>query len=252
MAKEDWLSYFGLLQKLTETLEKLAQMQEEKKVCVEKGKLPRLEEIMKEEQVHAMTLRGLEQKRVVVLKTLDVPQGKLADLEKSMPLDVRGQGKKVVAALQTQYSRYRELADISKETLEFHLNQIESRTGIPSGYEKPMANPRERSLEKEGVFNKGASGNVPLNLRQFQRPQEENPPKVVPVSQAQLGRVQQAQDGDVLPVKGENFSVQIGGGGNISDLRLLAQQEEKNRLSSVRKKTMQANAQLGDKGSSPQ
>lgn len=236
MAKQDWLDYFNLLGKLADTLTELSAMQEEKKVAVEKGNLPRIDEMMKQEQVFAMTLRGYEQKRLKALAVLSVPPGSVGELEQHMPLDVRGEGKRVVARLQSSYSRYRETANIAKETLEHHLNLIETRTGIPSGYVPPAKSPRKQETG-EGKVQR--SGGVPMNLRQLQKDKVEQP-KIVPVSQAQLAQVQKEQDERVKEImSGHSFNAV----GNMSDLRQLAQQQEKSRLSALRQKTLQENAE---------
>ncbi|MFI3253289.1 MAG: flagellar export chaperone FlgN [Eubacteriales bacterium] len=265
MAKQDWLDYFDLLGKLAEVLEKLASVQGEKTLCVNKGNLPRIEEIMKEEQVCAMTLRGYEQKRLKYLEKLNVPPGKITELVQHMPEDVIVQGKKMVKKLQTAYENYNEKANISRQTLQAHLVQLEDVTGVESGYAPPGA-VASRSLEKEGVFsgaeksapattsvrakamaeglgNVGneslsgtapAPGNVQLNLRQFQNKPSGDNKKVVPVSQERLRAVQKEND--------EAESNVMLGGDATSALRQLAQKEEKARMSILQKKTLKHNA----------
>lgn len=233
MAKQDWLDYFDLLGKLADTLEELAVLQEEKTVCVNKGNLPKIDEIMKKEQAFSMTLRGYEQKRLKTLALLAVPPGPVGDLHKSMPMEVRVQGKKVVENLQGKYAHYRETADIAKGTLEAHLEQLEEITGTISNYAPPKMK-GARSLETEGVLPKVVPGNVPLNLRQFQTPVADT--KIVhPVSQEKLIETQKAQE---VAEQSE-----VAGGDTTSALRQLAQQEEKNRISALQKKTLQENAE---------
>lgn len=241
MAKQDWLNYFDFLTKLANTLEGLAVLQEEKTKAVEKGDLPKVDEMMKQEQAAAMTLRGYEQKRIATLALLNVPAGPIRDLEKSMPIDLRPTGKKAVALLQENYARYQKTAKKSKETLEYHLSRIETHTGVPSGYEKPKRTP-DRSLEKEGVLSQKA-GNVPLNLRQQYR-EKEDTPKIHPVSQGQLAQVQAEQNRREAGV--EEKKVEYGShhfaGGNLSDLRQFAQQQERQRTSAVQKHTLEKNS----------
>ncbi len=254
MAKQDWLDYFSLLEKLAESLEELADLQQEKTVCVNKGNLPRIEEIMKKEQTFALTLRGLEQKRLKNLALLQVPPGPIGDLYQSVPADLTEQGKISIGAIQRAYGRYNEHAKVAKQTLEAHLNQLEEVTGIiQTGYQKPRPT-GERSLEKEGVLSQPAPGNVPLNLRKVRDVAEAQHKILHPISQDVLKQVQKEHDEyqqaqseekvapEVTTVV-EDFEPVMIEGNMTSALRQVAQQEERNRTSALQKRNLQQNAQ---------
>lgn len=242
MATQIWLDYFQLLEKIADTLAEVSEMQKGKKVAVDKGDLDKLDGMMKQEQVFTMTLRGYEQKRLKALSALGVPPGRVSDLEKFMPAAVKTQGKRTVAKLQQNFKQYVTASTATKETLEYHLNMIETRTGMVGDYVPPSKNPRQsRSLEKEGLGTTNATvrpGNVGLNWRQFQK-EKVDAPKIVPVSQAQLTQGQkELESPSVAPTVGGNYAT----GGAMSDLRLFAQQEERNRLSQVRQQSFKDNA----------
>lgn len=229
MAKQDWLDYFDLLNRLADTLDEIAAVQDRKIVAVNKGDLDTVDEIMKKEQVFAMTLRGYEQKRITALAKLAVPAGPLSDLLKSVPMELRVQGKRVVTNLQEKYARYQSASGEAKKSLEMNLEQLESISGIVSGYEKPKPK-KERSLEGGPLVKTQAPGNVPLNIEQLRHQNAATPPKIVPVSQQTLAEGQAAFEGKTPEKK--TVSPQGTSGGSVEGsgslgLRQLAQQEEK-------------------------
>lgn len=250
MATQDWLNYFSLLEKLAESLEELADLQQEKTVCVNKGNLPRLEEIMKKEQTFALSLRGLEQKRLKNLALLDVPAGGIGDLYQSVPKDLKEVGKPAIDNIQRAYGRYNEHAKVSRQTLEAHLGQLEEVTGIiKTGYQKPKET-GERSLEKEGLMPKTPVGNVPLNLRRVRDVAEAQHKILHPISQDVLKRVQKEQDDYEQALETEQTASaavetqpEVVDGNMTSALRQFAQQEERNRTSALQKKSLKENAQ---------
>lgn len=241
MSNSQWEAYFDLLELIAETLTDLGQVQERKIHAVQKGDLPTIDEIMKQEQAFAMTLRGFEQKRVQALEALAVPKGPLKDLMKSVPAPLEEEALDVVEYLQEEYARYQQVADLARQTLEHHLSQLEGITGQDSGYSRPKPK-QERSLEDPLTGPVQQPGNVQLNLRSLH--QAANPeveakvlPKVVPVSQETLIAVAQAQElvdkaeqeallaGNPVGNPGGEPSRSVGVGSMTTDLRQFAQRE---------------------------
>ncbi len=229
MAKQEWLDYFDLLNRLADTLEEIATVQDRKIIAVNKGDLDTVDEIMKKEQVFAMTLRGYEQKRITALAKLSVPAGPLSDLLKSVPMELRVQGKRVVGNLQEKYATYQSASGEAKKALEMNLEQLESISGIVSGYEAPKPK-KERSLEGGPLVQQQAPGNVPLNLDHLRHQNAAMPPKIVPVSQQTLAEGQAAFEGK-KPEKKTSAEAGTSEGTAVGSaslgLRQLAQQQEK-------------------------
>lgn len=167
--KQEWLDYFELLSKLGSALEDLAIVEESKVLAITKGDLPTIDEIMKKEQAFSMTIRGFEQKRVKMLAALEIPLVPLGELANHMPTDLRPQGKRVVEQVKTKYERYRIASDLARKNLEIALGQLESLTGVKSGYESPAKlkakAERERNPGKPPMKRGGTTVPEDLSLR---------------------------------------------------------------------------------------
>ena len=72
-----------LFESLTQQLEQLTELAKRKTITVRKNDLLALDQILKEEQAIALSLRGLEQKRVTLLQQLGLQNIPLSDLPTS-------------------------------------------------------------------------------------------------------------------------------------------------------------------------
>lgn len=262
MSKQVWLDYFRLLDQIAASLEELGELQKEKTVCVNKGNLPRIEEIMKKEQSFTLSLRGSEQKRLKTLAMLQVPPGPVGDLHLSMPPEVKDEGLVTVSRLQKGYAFYNEQAKVSRATLEAHLGQLAEVTGMPPvGYMKPpatttaraAATARQAETKQPVEGSRGAPGNMELDLRKVREVAESQHKIISPISQEVLKRVKKEQDAlssqdDIpgkapLPETSAAAKSELDHGNVTSELRQFAQREERSRNSAIQKENLKKNAQ---------
>ncbi len=142
-------AYLSLLQELTGHLEQLTQLAQQKADVVRQDDLLGLDEVLKQEQVMSLTLRGLEQRRMKLVRELGLEGTSLMDLPSRCPDELEEQARKTAQDLRDSYKIYRSYADMARNTLELNLHQIEkvvAASGIdPSqlgaGYEAPGAEP---------------------------------------------------------------------------------------------------------------
>lgn len=161
---EDWLAYLKLLQTIGEYLDDLEEIEREKITAINQGDLFTIDEIIKEEQVMAMTLRGIEQKRQKLLEPLDLPPGKLKDLALHLPDSLRSEGKRTIDQVQSKYKRYQTASELARKNLEVGLKQLESITGINTGYQKPVPK-KEREPGREPAYTRQSQVPTDLHLR---------------------------------------------------------------------------------------
>lgn len=124
-----WQEYLDLLAKIGESLENLAELEQNKTKAVATGQLSVVDEIMKKEQAFALTFRGYEQKRVKALEKLEIPPCPLNQLMNHVPRSVHFKAKKVVESVQTKYTLYQTASQVAHSTLEMNLHQIDVLTG---------------------------------------------------------------------------------------------------------------------------
>lgn len=114
-----------LFQSLTRHLETLTELARQKTLAVRKSDLNDLDRILKEEQAQALALRGLEQKRVTLLKKLSLEKTPLIDLPAKAPPALQQEMRDCVDTLRQTYRVYNSAADIARSTLECNLHEIE-------------------------------------------------------------------------------------------------------------------------------
>ena len=137
------LSYLKLLEELASSLDRLAQLAQEKAAAVQADDLLALDEVLKQEQAMTLNLRGLE------LKRDKVP---LDQLEGHCPPELAGKARETVDALRSSYTIYRSCADMARSLVELNLHQIEkviTAAGVDpavaaSGYEAPGVEPPKK------------------------------------------------------------------------------------------------------------
>ncbi len=149
MGVSDHQAYLGLLRELGGCLDRLGELSEEKAKTVRQDDLLAMDEVLKQEQVLSLSLRGLEQRRVKLLAKLGLSNVPLADLPGKYPAELRDEARQAVDALRDSYKIYRARADMARTLLELNLHQIEKLVadagadpaGTGAGYEPPGAEP---------------------------------------------------------------------------------------------------------------
>lgn len=145
MGVSDHQAYLDLLRELSGCLDRLGELSEQKAQTVRQDDLLAMDEVLKQEQVLSLSLRGLEQRRVKLLAQLGLSGVPLADLPEKYPAELQGEAKQTVEDLRSSYKIFRARADMARNVLELNLHQIEkviSAAGVdPStvgaGYEPP-------------------------------------------------------------------------------------------------------------------
>lgn len=143
------LSYLGVLNELSGTLDRLALFAQQKADAVRQDDLIALDEVLKQEQAMALNLRGLEQRRLKLVPQLDLDGVRLEDLPQHVPSHLEDETLRTVKALRQSYIAYRSNADMARNILELNLHQIEkviAASGVDpqtaaAGYEAPNVEP---------------------------------------------------------------------------------------------------------------
>lgn len=123
--EQTYLSYLDLLDSLGRELEKLTDLAQQKTAAVRKDDLNGLDQILKQEQVISLSLRGVEQRRAKQLGQLGLESVKLSDLPAHYPAELRLKAKEAVETLQRRYRVYQAAAEVARNTLECNLHEIE-------------------------------------------------------------------------------------------------------------------------------
>lgn len=115
----------NLFASLTETLFSLTELAKRKTTAVRKNDLQALDQILKEEQAQALTLRGLDQKRIALLIELGLQDVPLSALPGKAPAELQQTARSTVEALKHAFEIYKNAAAIARNTLECNLHEIE-------------------------------------------------------------------------------------------------------------------------------
>ena len=148
---DDFRAYLDLLRELSGSLDRLTGLAKEKTAAVRKDDLMGLDAALKQEQAMSLALRGLEQKRLTLLKGLGLENTPLTELPANCPAELRNETKKAVETLRRSYEVYRTAADVARDTLECNLHELEKlveqmggrQTG-GAGYAAPSAEPPKK------------------------------------------------------------------------------------------------------------
>ena len=149
MGVSDYQAYLSLLRELSGCLDRLGELSEQKAQTVRQDDLLAMDEVMKQEQVLSLSLRGLEQRRAKLLAQLGLSDVPLADLPGKYPAELQVEAKQTVEDLRHSYKVFRARADMARNTLELNLHQIEkviTAAGVDpktaaAGYEPPGSEP---------------------------------------------------------------------------------------------------------------
>ena len=149
MGTSDHQAYLKLLRELGGCLDRLGELSEEKAETVRRDDLLAMDEVLKQEQVLSLSLRGLEQRRVKLLAKLELSGVPLNDLPGKYPEELQDEAKRTVEDLRNSYKIYRARADMARSLLELNLHQIDKLiiaagadpADVSAGYELPGAEP---------------------------------------------------------------------------------------------------------------
>lgn len=146
---EPRLSYLELLDEVGASLDRLAQLSQEKADAVRQDDLIALDAVLKQEQAMGLNLRGLEQRRLKLAKQLGLEGTSLSDLPRHFSGPLEGQAQQTVERLRQSYTVYRSYADMARNALELDLHKIEKvitaagvdPATVSTGYEAPGVEP---------------------------------------------------------------------------------------------------------------
>ena len=149
MAVSDHQAYLNLLRELGGCLDRLGELSEQKAQTVRQDDLLAMDEVLKQEQVMSLSLRGLEQRRVKLLAKLGLDGVPLSDLPGKYPAELEDEAKQTVNALRDSYKIFRARADMARNLLELNLHQIDklitaagaNPADAGAGYTPPGAEP---------------------------------------------------------------------------------------------------------------
>lgn len=122
---EAYQTYLALLGEIGSRLEQLTELAHQKTDAVRKDNLMTLNEILKQEQAAALSLRGLEQKRVKQCSALGLEHIRLSQLSTAFPPELQYEARTASETLLRQYKLYQASAHVARNTLECNLHEIE-------------------------------------------------------------------------------------------------------------------------------
>lgn len=149
MGASDHQAYLNLLRELSGCLDRLGELSEQKAQTVREDDLMAMDDVIKQEQVLSLSLRGLEQRRTKLLAQLGLSDVPLTQLPEKYPSELQSEAKQTVDALRSSYKIYRARAKMARNALELNLHQIEKIIAVSgaapetpgAGYEPPGAEP---------------------------------------------------------------------------------------------------------------
>ena len=118
-------SYLELLQSILSNLRQLTKLVHRKIEVSQTDDLEALDEILNEEQALALAFRGLEQKRLNLLRELDLSEVPLAQLSAHFPPEMEEAVRQTAAELTEQYRAYRNGAQVARGILEHNLREVD-------------------------------------------------------------------------------------------------------------------------------
>lgn len=128
-----WQDYLKLLGSLSRTLEQLTQVERDKNAAASQGDVAGVEACMKREQVLSLSLRGYDQKRDKMLAELGLKNVTLTQLERHSPSELLLETRRTVEELRRQYELFQAASQVTRNTLEVNLREIERFQAIRAG-----------------------------------------------------------------------------------------------------------------------
>ena len=132
-------SYLELLQSILSNLSQLTKLVHRKIEVAQTDDLEALDEILNEEQALALAFRGLEQKRLNLLRELDLSEVPLAQLSAHFPPDMEEAVRQTAAELMEQYRTYHDGAQTARGILEHNLREVDRVLAVLNA--DPAGNP---------------------------------------------------------------------------------------------------------------
>ncbi len=117
--------YFRFLEELGQTRAQLTALAQKTAKAVARDDLDTVNECMKQEQALSLRLRGLDSKREGILSRLGLSGVPLSGLCEHCPEEIRPQAKKAEERLRERYELFQAASQVSRNTLECNLHQIE-------------------------------------------------------------------------------------------------------------------------------
>ena len=132
-------SYLELLQSILSNLSQLTKLVHHKIEVAQMDDLEALDEILNEEQALALAFRGLEQKRLNLLRELDLSEVPLAQLPAHFPPEMEEAVRQTAAELMEQYRTYHDGAQTARGILEHNLREVDRVLAVLNA--DPAGNP---------------------------------------------------------------------------------------------------------------
>ena len=132
-------SYLELLQSILSNLSQLTKLVHRKIEVAQTDDLEALDEILNEEQALALAFRGLEQKRLNLLRELDLSEVPLAQLSAHFPPEMEEAVRQTAAELMEQYRTYHDGAQPARGILEHNLREVDRVLAVLNA--DPAGNP---------------------------------------------------------------------------------------------------------------
>ena len=132
-------SYLELLQSILSNLSQLTKLVHRKIEVAQMDDLEALDEILNEEQALALAFRGLEQKRLNLLRELDLSEVPLAQLSAHFPPEMEEAVRQTAAELTEQYRTYHDGAQTARGILEHNLREVDRVLAVLNA--DPAGNP---------------------------------------------------------------------------------------------------------------
>ena len=132
-------SYLELLQSILSNLSQLTKLVHRKIEVARMDDLEALDEILNEEQALALAFRGLEQKRLNLLRELDLSEVPLAQLSAHFPPEMEEAVRQTAAELMEQYRTYHDGAQTARGILEHNLREVDRVLAVLNA--DPAGNP---------------------------------------------------------------------------------------------------------------
>ena len=132
-------SYLELLHSILSNLSQLTKLVHRKIEVAQMDDLEALDEILNEEQALALAFRGLEQKRLNLLRELDLSEVPLAQLSAHFPPEMEEAVRQTAAELMEQYRTYHNGAQTARGILEHNLREVDRVLAVLNA--DPAGNP---------------------------------------------------------------------------------------------------------------
>ena len=143
-----WQDYLKLLGGLGHTLERLTQVEKDNNVAASQGDVAGVQACMKQEQVLSLSLRGYDQKRDNMLAELGLKGVTLNQLEDHSPPEFILETRQAVEELRRRYALFQAASQVTRNTLEVNLREIERFQAIQAG-DKGVAEDRRRDHQRD-------------------------------------------------------------------------------------------------------